>query len=278
MKTIIKTLIIMLLLVSCRSMPIDDTLPDIFVKKADKMYKIYVPNELRTDISFNLYQQRHLLISYDSTARYQLKLNSQHLYTKPKGFLNYTSLYSISYTFVDQLLNTQKSDSAFAKSDAMMPYSDDDLSYFSKNNIVKSLVKKIEKQEKQKASQTLSTEELKQYTIEKQEFMKQKGVLIGGSQDEHGCLIAAGYTWSSLQGTCVRLFETAIRLDTVINGDETLSAFIILSEDKKSAELFLPNEKGSIILEQNKNNKNEWLSEHQKLVYHNDNYEIYFME
>lgn len=37
--------------------------------------------------------------------------------------------------------------------------------------------------------------------------------LIGGNKDEHGCLTAAGYTWSELRGDCIRIFEDGVRVD-----------------------------------------------------------------
>lgn len=73
---------------------------------------------------------------------------------------------------------------------------------------------------------------------------------VGGQKDEHGCLIAAGYTWSQVKKECVRIFESGIRLnpqDTSL--DQTTSAFIIFNEEQTVAELFLPFEKGSLLLE-----------------------------
>lgn len=77
-----------------------------------------------------------------------------------------------------------------------------------------------------------------------------KAVDVGGQKDEHGCLVAAGYTWSQLKQECVRIFETGIRLnpqDTSL--DQTTSAFIIFNDDQTTVELFLPFEKGSLLLE-----------------------------
>lgn len=37
--------------------------------------------------------------------------------------------------------------------------------------------------------------------------------LIGGNKDEHGCLTAAGYTWSELRRDCIRIFEDGVRVD-----------------------------------------------------------------
>ena len=35
--------------------------------------------------------------------------------------------------------------------------------------------------------------------------------LIGENKDEHGCLTAAGYTWSELRRDCIRIFENGVR-------------------------------------------------------------------
>ena len=37
--------------------------------------------------------------------------------------------------------------------------------------------------------------------------------LIGGNKDEHGCLTAAGYTWSELRRDCIRIFEDGVRVN-----------------------------------------------------------------
>jgi hypothetical protein len=73
---------------------------------------------------------------------------------------------------------------------------------------------------------------------------------VGGQKDEHGCLIAAGYTWSQVKQECVRVFESGIRLNPQdANLDQTTSAFIIFNDDQTTVELFLPAQKGSLLLE-----------------------------
>lgn len=67
---------------------------------------------------------------------------------------------------------------------------------------------------------------------------------IGGAKDAHGCLTAAGYTFSQLHHTCVRTFEIAdIRIPV-----GSLAAFVILSDDKATAELFHPKLAGSVLM------------------------------
>lgn len=61
---------------------------------------------------------------------------------------------------------------------------------------------------------------------------------IGGQQDEHGCLISTGSSWSYLKQQCVQTFNVAdIRLDENINST-TYRIDVILSEDKQLAEVF----------------------------------------
>lgn len=73
---------------------------------------------------------------------------------------------------------------------------------------------------------------------------------IGGQRDEHGCLSAAGQTWSRLRRSCIQLFNEATRLDPVTQRkDETLiSAFVLLNPSRTKAELFLPSGKSSLLL------------------------------
>ncbi len=72
----------------------------------------------------------------------------------------------------------------------------------------------------------------------------------GGQKDEHGCLTAAGYTWSQVKQSCVRVFESGIRMNPQdARLDQTTSAFIIFNDDQTVAELFLPGQKASLLLE-----------------------------
>ena len=74
---------------------------------------------------------------------------------------------------------------------------------------------------------------------------------VGGDTDEHGCLMAAGETWSEIKQGCVQVFEIGQRLNPieVTNGDAIISAFVVFNDDKSKLELFLPNEKGTIVLD-----------------------------
>lgn len=74
---------------------------------------------------------------------------------------------------------------------------------------------------------------------------------IGGDKDKHGCLSAAGYTWSQLRGECIRPFEDGIALHT-LNTSSTYqtAAYILIDSVKKEAEIFVPEENSSILLSQ----------------------------
>ena len=79
--------------------------------------------------------------------------------------------------------------------------------------------------------------------------------MVGGDSDAHGCKASAGYTWSVVKNECIRIFETGIRLDAKAKDlDKSLSAFIVFKSDEEDdkAELYLPNEKTSILLDREK--------------------------
>lgn len=74
--------------------------------------------------------------------------------------------------------------------------------------------------------------------------------VIGADRDEHGCIRSAGYRWSIVKNECVRIFEVGIRLlpqDTSL--ERSSSAFVVFSADKTQAELFLPRQEFSIMME-----------------------------
>lgn len=90
-------------------------------------------------------------------------------------------------------------------------------------------------------------------------------VVLGADRDEHGCVGSAGYGWSVVLNKCVRLFEEGFRLNPVAMAnpeDVTLSAFVIFEEKGDKAELFIPEEKESIILKRGSKEKsysnNDW--------------------
>ena len=71
---------------------------------------------------------------------------------------------------------------------------------------------------------------------------------LGGDKDTHGCLPAAGQSWSKLRHACIQPFDVAdIRLQAPANA--TLALYIILAADKSQAELFGANHAESLILD-----------------------------
>lgn len=71
----------------------------------------------------------------------------------------------------------------------------------------------------------------------------------GGDKDQHGCIESAGYTFSVIKNNCVRLFDEKIQLQEIVSKKPyTSNAAVILSEDGKKAELFLPLSEKSIVL------------------------------
>lgn len=74
--------------------------------------------------------------------------------------------------------------------------------------------------------------------------------VVGGEKDDHGCLVAAGETWSELKQMCLRLFEQGERLNPITTeGSAVISAFVVVDKEQSKFELFLPNsEHTSVIL------------------------------
>ena len=91
--------------------------------------------------------------------------------------------------------------------------------------------------------------------------------IVGNDKDEHGCIASAGYTWSVVKDSCIRLWETGILLKSVeVNQTYNADAVIILSADKTQAELFLPTQKESIILNRTKKQgKYSWIKDNIEL-------------
>lgn len=76
------------------------------------------------------------------------------------------------------------------------------------------------------------------------------GAAFGNEGGAGGCIGSAGYTWSVIKDSCVRLFEAGIRLDPQdSNLDQTTSAYIIFNADQTQVELFMPKQQNSIILQ-----------------------------
>lgn len=71
----------------------------------------------------------------------------------------------------------------------------------------------------------------------------------GADRDEKGCIPSAGYRWSVLKDTCIRIFETGIKMlpkDPAL--DQTTAAYIVFSTDRVRVELFLPTQQKAVII------------------------------
>lgn len=94
------------------------------------------------------------------------------------------------------------------------------------------------------------------------------GTVVGTDKDDKGCVGSAGYKWSILKNNCIRPFEIGVRLNPVAEikaGDAVISAFVVLEDEGNRAELYVPNEKSSVILER-KSEKDPYLKNDWKLL------------
>lgn len=81
--------------------------------------------------------------------------------------------------------------------------------------------------------------------------------LVGNDQDVHGCRASAGYQWSALTNQCVRLFEQAVRLQS-LEASETGSAFVLFNGDQSQAELTLPDGEQVRLKRQGEEGNHSW--------------------
>lgn len=78
-----------------------------------------------------------------------------------------------------------------------------------------------------------------------------KNVVLGTNKDANGCVTSAGYRWSLLRKECIRAVEEGYRLNTIdsLKGESIAhSAFVVFDDEGDKAELFLPDNKKSILL------------------------------
>lgn len=95
--------------------------------------------------------------------------------------------------------------------------------------------------------------------------MNTESSAVGGEKDEHGCLTAAGETWSELKQNCIKVFDVAQRLNPVeVNdGEAVISAFALFNDDKSKVELFLPETLSASVLDKSEGE-----------IYQNDTYKF----
>ncbi len=71
----------------------------------------------------------------------------------------------------------------------------------------------------------------------------------GSDRDEKGCITSAGYQWSVVKNSCIRIFEEGIKmLPKDPSLDQTTAAFLVFSTDRVRVEIFLPTQKKAVII------------------------------
>lgn len=78
-------------------------------------------------------------------------------------------------------------------------------------------------------------------------FAQQKLPKAGADKDTYGCIASAGYTYSQLKKECIRTFEQKIQLKEIATKGNYTAA-ILFNKDQSKTEIFLKEEKTSVIL------------------------------
>lgn len=64
--------------------------------------------------------------------------------------------------------------------------------------------------------------------------------IVGNDRDTHGCIGSAGYTWSDVRQSCIRIFEEGVPLKDMNNPEASLVAYAVFSASNDSVEVYLP--------------------------------------
>jgi predicted small secreted protein len=89
-----------------------------------------------------------------------------------------------------------------------------------------------------------------------------KTPMPGSDKDEHGCIASAGYRWSVVKNECIRIWEAGIKLNpTDAVADKTTSVFVVFDKYEGKAEVYIPGQPGSVILEYGKKNSEIWFND-----------------
>jgi hypothetical protein len=86
-------------------------------------------------------------------------------------------------------------------------------------------------------------------------FAQQTQPKAVADKDAHGCIASAGYTYSQLKKECIRTFEQKIQLKEIATKGNYTAA-VLFNKDQSKAEIFLKEEKTSVIL--NRSSKGIW--------------------
>ena len=79
-------------------------------------------------------------------------------------------------------------------------------------------------------------------------FAQQTQPKVGADKDTYGCIASAGYTYSQLKKECIRTFEQKIQLKEIATKGN-FTAAVLFNKDQSKAEIFLKEEKRSVILQ-----------------------------
>ncbi len=127
------------------------------------------------------------------------------------------------------------------------------------------------------SSNNTSTSSSKQETTVKTDIGDEKVPMVGNDADEHGCKASTGYTYSTIQDKCIRLFEEGIRLEPKSPElNQTSSAFLVFKtlDENEQAEVFLPNNSKSVVFLKT-GGQNEWIGNGMQLIQNNKTFSLY---
>lgn len=131
------------------------------------------------------------------------------------------------------------------------------------------------------ACQSVSNTDTKQSASTKQ--------LMGSDRDDKGCIGSAGYTWSAVKDTCIRVFEAGtpfIKYDVTTGAiDSSTVAYVVLSDDKQRAEAFFGSTDKPIVMDALQVMEGETMpvlfenaTERIKLRRYRDTYQLLFLD
>lgn len=92
--------------------------------------------------------------------------------------------------------------------------------------------------------------------------------MTGNDRDEHGCIGSAGYTWSVVRDSCIRIFQVGIRLNPRdASLEQSLVTFVVFRTKAigDTAEVFMPHNK--MIMLKTKPETDIWAYEDYKLTH-----------
>jgi hypothetical protein len=113
--------------------------------------------------------------------------------------------------------------------------------------------------------------------------------LDGADRDEHGCIGSAGYTWSVIKNSCIRIWEEGtpfVKYDAATGVmDSSTVAFVILSNDKQKAEVFFGPTDKPVVMDALQVKEGETMpvlfentTELVKMRSHRDTYQLLFLD